>query len=123
MIIKLLAACLSLYIYDGDNVRCDGVTYRVVGLNAPEIRAQCPFERELAVEARDLLRYLVSRDGAVLEEVLCHGSNFGRKCAVVRSGGKTAAEELVSKGLAEPYWCGSGGCPRRRNWCMTRRLT
>jgi micrococcal nuclease len=121
MIVKLLATCLSLFIYDGDNVRCDGVTYRLVGVNAPEMRAQCPQERDLAVLSRDRLRELARREGARLEEVLCHGSNFGRKCAVVRLGDTTAAAILVSERLGEPYWCGSGGCPKRKNWCEYRR--
>lgn len=118
----LLAACVSLFIYDGDNVRCDGTTYRLVGHNAPEIRGVCPFERDLARRSRDRLRALAMEPGATLQEVLCYGSNFGRKCAVVRVGGRNVAEDLVSNGLAEPYWCGQNGCPIRRDWCRVRHL-
>jgi endonuclease YncB( thermonuclease family) len=118
---EALLVTLSIYIYDGDNLRVQSTTprqtYRLVGLNAPEIRAACPQERALAIRARDRLRQLTKLPTAHLQEVLCYGSNFGRRCAVITVNGKNVADTLVGEGLAEPYWCGSSGCPKRKDWC------
>lgn len=113
----LLSACATLFIYDGDNVRCDGVTYRLTHVNTPEIRGQCPSERELAKRSRDRLRALAKDPTAKLTEVLCYGSNFGRRCGIVTVKGVDVALVLINEGLGENYSCGSKGCPKRRNWC------
>jgi micrococcal nuclease len=114
----LLAAALSLQIVDGDTIKVDGLTYRLVGYDTPELRSgKCVAERRLASKARLRLSQLASEPTARLQEVLCHGSNFGRKCGIVYVNGKNIATVMVKEGFADNYWCGSTGCPKRRNWC------
>jgi micrococcal nuclease len=114
----LLATVLSLQIIDGDTIKVDGLTYRLVGYDTPELRSgKCVAERRLASKARLRLSQLASEPSAKLQEVLCHGSNFGRKCGIVYVNGKNIATVMVKEGFADNYWCGSAGCPKRRNWC------
>jgi endonuclease YncB( thermonuclease family) len=114
----LLATALSLQIVDGDTIKVDGLTYRLVGYDTPELRSgKCVAERRLASKARLRLSQLASEPTARLQEVLCHGSNFGRKCGIVYVNGENIATVMVKEGFADNYWCGSGGCPKRRNWC------
>jgi endonuclease YncB( thermonuclease family) len=112
-------ARVPVYVYDGDNVRLknERLTFRLVGVNAPEIRGKCETEKVAARKARDRLRQLVKDPSAKLTEVLCYGSNFGRRCGVVKVRGVDVAATLVREGLADPYLCGSQGCPKRREWC------
>lgn len=120
----LLSACATFSVYDGDQIKCNGVTYRLVGVNAPEVRAQpftkqklCEPERIAGLRARDRLRQLARDPSAKLQEVLCYGSNFGRKCGVVTVREQNVAVTLVRENLGDEYYCGSKGCPKRRNWC------
>lgn len=119
VMIEVLLIGLAVSVYDGDTVRLQGVpqSFRVVGLDAPEIRGKCEAEKIKARQARDRLRELVKQPTAKLTEVLCYGSNFGRKCGVITVNGQNIALTMVAENLADPYYCGSKGCPPRRNWC------
>jgi endonuclease YncB( thermonuclease family) len=119
--IELLLAGLAVAVYDGDTVRLPNVpqSFRVVGLDTPEIRGKCEVEKIKARQARDRLRELIKHPTAKLTEVLCYGSNWGRKCGVITVNGQNVALTMVAENLADPYYCGSKGCPKRRNWCQT----
>lgn len=122
MLELLLASAITIQVIDGDTLKVNDHTYRLVGYDTPELYSgKCLSERRLASKARLRLAQLVTEPGAKLQEVLCHGSNFGRKCAVVYVNGKNIARTLVREGYADDYWCSSAGCPKRRNWCETRR--
>lgn len=96
---------------DGDTLRCGRERVRVMGLDAPELRARCPAELALARAARDRLEALIAR-GVTLEP---HGRDrYRRLLAVVRDRqGRDVAQLLIREGLARPYT----GRTRRGGWC------
>jgi micrococcal nuclease len=121
MLLEVLLATQVATAYDGDTLRVQGIpqSFRVVGLDTPEIRGKCEAEKQKARQARDRLRELIKHPTAKLTEVLCYGSNWGRKCGVITVNGQNIALTLIAENLADPYYCGSKGCPKRRNWCQT----
>ncbi len=96
---------------DGDTIRCGEQRVRLVGLDAPELRARCEEERELALAATERLRGLLE-GGVTLEE---HGQDrYGRALAVVRNQrGENVAGVLIREGLARAY----NGRGPRNGWC------
>ena len=99
---------------DGDTLRCGPKRVRVIGLDAPEMRARCPVERALAVVARDRLAKLVEA-GVTLRP---RGRDRYRRllAVVLDSRGHDVAAVLVGEGLARPY----DGHGRRQGWCGGR---
>jgi endonuclease YncB( thermonuclease family) len=119
---------VSLRVIDGDTVTVAGVTYRLVGFDAPEegSRARCVAEAALAERATSRLRAIVAAGGLDLARVACacrpatEGTpfcNFGRLCAVLRSDGQDVADIMIREGLAHRLACGPTRCPRREPWC------
>lgn len=119
-------------VIDGDTVRHEGSTYRLVGFDTPERgdRARCDDERKRAEKATQRLRSLVSTGNPRLTRVACacrpgeEGTsrcNYGRLCGVLTVGGQDAGQILISEGLAHPYVCSGTSCPKRRpSWCNGR---
>jgi endonuclease YncB( thermonuclease family) len=117
----------QILVVDGDTVRVEGETYRLVGFDAPETyRAQCQSERELGDRATARLRQLVASGGVTLERIACscrpdtEGTkrcNWGRRCGILRVHDEDVGVTLIREGLARPYLCGPVSCPRRTSWC------
>ena len=118
----------SISVIDGDTVRANGQTYRLVGFDTPESGslARCERERKLADAATNRLRQLVANSQTALEPVRCscppdtegtQQCNHGRLCARLRADGQDVGSILISEGLARSYVCGQTGCPRRQSWC------
>jgi endonuclease YncB( thermonuclease family) len=121
-------SAVSISVVDGDTVRANGQTYRVVGFDTPESGslARCVREQKLADAATNRLRQLISDGQPVLERVPCscppgtegtRQCNHGRLCARLHTKGRDVGAILISEGLARPYICGQTGCPRRESWC------
>lgn len=88
------------------------VAVRLRGIDAPEMRARCDTEREMAEAARDGLSRLIGGEAVILTSV-DGGKYFGRVVAdIATAQGQDAASELLRKGLVRPY---AGG--RREGWC------
>ena len=113
----LLATAMSLSVYDGDTMTVNGVHYRMVGWDSPEIHGKCAEEKALAIQARNELMRLVKEPSAQLVETKCVGSNFGRSCGRLIVDGSDVAPHMVSSGLGHAYKCIGTRCPRRLLWC------
>ena len=118
-------------VIDGDTVRQQGFTFRLVGFDTPERgdRARCDDERQRAEKAAQRLRSLISTGASSLTRVACacrpgeEGTsrcNYGRLCGVLTVGGRDVGQILISEGLAHPYVCGGTSCPKRSTWCGGR---
>jgi endonuclease YncB( thermonuclease family) len=121
-------SAISISVIDGDTIRANGQTYRLVGFDTPESGslARCERERRLADAATNRLRQLIANAQTALEPVPCscragtegtQQCNHGRLCAYLRAEGRDVGPILISEGLARPYVCGQTGCPRRQSWC------
>ena len=118
-----IIACTMLAAIDGDTLRCDGQSMRILGdgapyqsgVDAPEVgrRADCPAEHELGVMASRRLAQLIETPGMVIEfsgEV----DRFDRPLVTVRlPDGSTAGQTLIDEALAREWrpgvsinWCG-----------------
>ena len=85
---------------------------RIVGVDAPELRARCAEERLRAEAARDWLRDRVGSRDVILRDVR-YDKYGGRVLARVETAeGADLARELLERKLARPY----GGGPRD-GWC------
>jgi endonuclease YncB( thermonuclease family) len=118
-------------VVDGDTVRQQGITFRLVGFDTPERgdRARCDDERQRAEKATQRLRSLISTGNENLTRVACacrageEGAsrcNYGRLCGVLTVSGRDAGQILISEGLAHQYVCSGTSCPRRQPWCDWR---
>jgi micrococcal nuclease len=88
------------------------VRIRIRGIDAPELRARCPQEREMAEAAAAHLAALVG-EGPVALTNIAGGKFYGRVIADVASAeARDLAEAMLAPGLARPY---DGG--RREGWC------
>lgn len=109
-----------LRVIDGDTVVHRGHAIRVVGLQAPELRAACLAEVQLAKQARDraaamvaaaktvraVYQYRHRRDGSVVRAT----DRYGRYLARLYVDRADWAELLIAAGLAKP-WNGTGPRP------------
>jgi micrococcal nuclease len=117
-----------IHVIDGDTVRLDGQTIRLVGFNAPEtVRPECDRERELGDRATQRVRQLVANGRLELDFLPCScppgtqgtpSCNYGRRCASLRAHGRDVGAVLIAEGLAVPFHCGGTRCPPTpRSWC------
>jgi hypothetical protein len=115
-------------VLDGDTVRYQSRTVRLVGFDTPETgdRARCEHERTLGARATSRLRELVTTRSADLTLVPCacppgtegtRSCNFGRACGVLTVDGRDVGGILILEGLAKPFRCSGVSCPRRASWC------
>jgi micrococcal nuclease len=96
---------------DGDTLRCGAERVRIIGLDTPEMRGQCPRETRLARAAKDRMTQLIA-SGVRLEP---RGRDrYRRLLAVVRDRqGRDVARVMIREGHARPY----NGRGRREGWC------
>ncbi|MBI1386658.1 MAG: thermonuclease family protein [Rhizobiales bacterium] len=102
---------------DGDSLAIGAERIRIIGVDAPELKARCPREEELARRAKTVLQALVDRPDVVVERQ--GRDRYRRTLARVLVGGADVAELLIAAGLGRPYhgearatWCPQG--PRTR---------
>ena len=84
---------------------------RIDGVDAPELEARCPEERERAVAARDLLVRRLGTGSVKLTRIV-YDKYGGRVRAHVGDSKGDIAEALLAANLARPYFGG-----RREPWC------
>ena len=89
----------------------DKVKVCLRGVDLPEIVARCDKERELARQARDIVRWLLHDAKSVVLQDVGRDRLF-RLTAIVLADGKDIRQVLINKGLAVPL-----NGPQKRNWC------
>lgn len=121
----------DIRVIDGDTIRVhhQRPDVRLVGFNAPETRrARCAAEEELGAKATRRLRDLVRAGNLDLQIVPCacrpgtegtDACNYGRRCGILKAGGRDVGSILIAEELAAPFQCGPTRCPRTpRPWCQ-----
>ena len=80
------------------------VAVRLRGIDAPEMKAKCPGEREAAALARAALAELAGGSGEVALYNVSGGKYFGRVLAdIVTPAGIDIGPELMARGLVTAY--------------------
>ncbi len=96
-------------VWPGHEVR---VSVRIRGIDAPELRARCDEERELALRAKAGLGLLVAGNKILLKRI-SGGKYYGRVLAdIITNDHQNVGKTLIKQGLVRPY---KGG--KRRPWC------
>ena len=138
-LLLLLALCLGVFtaqaapeygtvivskvisVYDGDTFRVDidslppivgkNIPIRLNGVDTPEIRGKCKYEKDLALEARDFVRNKLANAKEIKLTKLQRGKYF-RVVADVYVDGVSLEQELLENKLAYKY---TGG--KKSSWC------
>lgn len=108
--------------YDGDTCMMslpgihplfgDHIPVRLAGIDTPEMKGHCEREKQLARQARDLVRSALSKAGAILLRKASRDKYF-RIDARVMADGQDLSETLISQGFAVPY----NGGTKTKDWC------
>jgi len=108
-------------VYDGDSFRVNiaslppivgkNIAIRVNGVDTPEIRGKCQYEKDLALEARNFVRGKLANAKEIKLTNLQRGKYF-RVVANVLVDGISLEQELLDNELAYEY---SGG--KKSSWC------
>ena len=108
-------------VYDGDTFRVNidslppivgkNIPIRVNGVDTPEIRGKCQYEKDLALKARDFVRGRLANATDIKLTNLQRGKYF-RVVANVVVDGVSLEQELLDNKLAYRY---DGG--KKLNWC------
>lgn len=114
-------SAIVLKVRDGDTVEVEALIWpsqvvrtavRLRGIDAPELKAACPAEREAAAAARDRLAGLVA-GGPVALTGIAGDKYFGRVLADLSAEGvPDVSRTLLDEGFVAAY---RGGA--RRDWC------
>lgn len=106
----------KINVIDADTVEQDGVRWRLVGLDAPEIhRARCVEERRRGIVAAARLIALLASESGRLDPVGTRREKFGRRLGrlLIGTPGRDWAEIATAEGHAVA-WDGKGKAP---DWC------
>ena len=108
-------------VYDGDTFRVNidslppivgkNISIRVNGVDTPEIRGKCQYEKDLALKARDFVRDRLANATDIKLTNLQRGKYF-RVVANVVVDGVSLEQELLDNKLAYRY---DGG--KKLSWC------
>ena len=108
-------------VYDGDTFRVNidslppivgkNIAIRVNGIDTPEIRGKCQYEKNLALDARDFVRNKLADAKEIKLTNLQRGKYF-RVVANVLVDGVSLGQELLDNKLAYRY---DGG--KKLSWC------
>lgn len=95
-------------VYDGDTITADvdlgfnvwlkGETFRLYGINAPEVRGS---ERPLGLLTRDWLRSRIDGRQITIKTIADKKGKYGRWLAILCDDQGDVIEDMVSAGLAE----------------------
>ncbi|MEE4315850.1 MAG: thermonuclease family protein [Erythrobacter sp.] len=101
-------------VVDGDTIWYRGAKIRIADIDTPEVnRPACQREAALGRRATERLRELLNAGAFTLEPPPSGRTRdrFGRELRVIKRGGQSLGQVLVSEGLASRW----GG--QKRRWC------
>ncbi len=108
-------------VYDGDTFRVNidslppivgkNIAIRLNGVDTPEIKGKCQYEKDLALEARDFVRNKLANAKEIKLTKIERGKYF-RVVARVLIDGVSLEQELLDHSLAYKY---NGG--KKSSWC------
>jgi len=108
-------------VYDGDTFRADinslspiagkNIPIRVNGVDTPEIRGKCPYEKKLAYKAKDFVMNKLHKAKKIELSNIQRGKYF-RIVADVFVDGISLEQELLANGLAYKY-----NGKKKLGWC------
>lgn len=109
--------------YDGDTCMMslpgihplfgDHIPVRLAGVDTPEMKGHCERESQLARQARDLVRSVLSQAGTIHLRKASRDKYF-RIDARVMADGQDLSQILITHGLAVPY----DGGTKTKDWCV-----
>ncbi|MDQ0323826.1 endonuclease YncB(thermonuclease family) [Pararhizobium capsulatum DSM 1112] len=129
MTTKLIAAAIAataafaapayagINVVDGDTIKIDGRTIRIVEIDTPEFyRPRCEAELVKALEAKERLRLLLDSGKVTFKST---GRDlYGRTLAKVFAGDTNVGTVLIKEGYALPYQPGAASkLNRLQAWC------
>ena len=123
-----MAEVIYLGNYDGDTIRFDipgvhpllgkNISIRVRDVDTPEIRAKCPVEKTIAMDAKKRIRQLLEKAKRITLKETGRGKYF-RIVARVVADGVDVGTVLLKEGLAVSY----RGGKKIKNWCIGANKT
>ncbi|MDX0716417.1 hypothetical protein BMJ34_05900 [Sinorhizobium medicae] len=107
----------NINIIDGDTIRMNGITIRIMELDTPEtFRSRCENELVLGLAAKKHLRSLID-SGMVTYEAI-GTDRYGRTLAKVHVGDINVGQQMIRDGFALRYQPGKDAkLARLRHWC------
>lgn len=94
----------------------DGISVRIRGVDAPEMRGGLPCERDVAIQAKSFV-FNRLKNSKNIRLVNVSKDKYFRILADVYVDGENLSQMLLDKGYAYPYF---GGTKERLNWCLSR---
>ena len=88
------------------------MSVRILGIDTPEMRAECAEEKKLALKGRELANKMFRSAEKIIFDNLKWDKYDGRVLADVYLDGKSYKDEIINAGLARPY---DGGT--KESWC------
>tara|TARA_R100000030_G_scaffold79591_3_gene62464 strand:- start:406 stop:858 length:453 start_codon:yes stop_codon:yes gene_type:complete len=88
------------------------MSVRILGIDTPEMRAECAEEKKLALKGRELANKMFRSAEKIIFDNLKWDKYGGRVLADVYLDGKSYKDEIINAGLARPY---DGGT--KESWC------
>ncbi|CAN7332906.1 excalibur calcium-binding domain-containing protein [Rhizobium sp. LjRoot254] len=110
-------ALAGVNIVDGDTIKIDGQTIRIVEIDTPEsYQPRCEAELVKALDAKERLRQLLDSDEVTFKPT--GRDRYGRTLAKVFAGGTNVGKTLIAEGHALPYQPGAAAkLNRLQAWC------
>ena len=92
------------------------ISVRLAGIDTPEIRGKCAYEKEMARKAKDRTEGIIMK-GDIISLGNVKRDKYFRLLADVLVDSENVSAALVKEGLAVTY---SGG--RKKDWCSYRKI-
>ena len=122
--VKQSVPATVLKVVDGDTIKVSahiwlGITVdtmvRIKGIDTPELRGKCPYEKQLAKEAKAFVKEKLPLGSTVYLSNVEYDKYGGRVVAkVADSNKKDIGKDLIKNGFARSY----SGKTAKSNWCL-----